>query len=166
MMFAIFSAMMAVPSMMDATSSVSQTSSELYDVENAILKTNITVEDVTAVSGSNIILFNLTSSGNTKLWKYDKFNVIVTYDGIQSLIPLTRIRTTEELTYTETCLVTADTWCANRFINDHMDPTILNNGETMEIRGVLQYQLWSTGLLIISVSTDNGTVASKSVTVI
>lgn len=166
MIFAIISTMMAVPNMLDATTSVSQASSEIYDVENSILKTDVNVGSVVATSGSSTILFNLTSSGSTKLWKYDKFNVIVTYDGIQTLIPLTRIRTTEQLAYAESCSISAGSWCVNAFINDQLDPKILNNGESIEIKGALQYPLWSSGLLIISVSTDNGIVASKSVVVI
>jgi len=73
-------------------------SSQAFDNNDEITKTSISISGINYTVGSNLVNFTLTNEGSEKLWNYDEFNVIVTYDADISGI---RTRVTEEFTYNE-----------------------------------------------------------------
>ena len=72
---------MTIPGLMEKFVSIEVTSSKNSDLEDKILKTDTKIQESLAFSGSNIVNFDLLNEGNEKLWDYDKFNVIITYDA-------------------------------------------------------------------------------------
>jgi len=72
---------MTLPGLMEKFVSIEVTSSKNSDLEDKILKTDTKLQESLAFSGSNVVNFDLLNEGNEKLWDYDKFNVIITYDA-------------------------------------------------------------------------------------
>ena len=91
---------MTVPGLMEKFVSIGETSSKTSDLENKILKTDTKVQELLAFSGSKVVNFDLLNEGNEKLWDYDKFNVIITYDAYTGGPTPTRL--TEHFTYNGT----------------------------------------------------------------
>ena len=91
---------MTVPGLMEKFVSIGETSSKASDLEDKILKTDTKVQELLAFSGSKVVNFDLLNEGNEKLWDYDKFNVIITYDAYTGGATPTRL--TEHFTYNST----------------------------------------------------------------
>lgn len=72
---------------------------EAFDNNNKILKTDIRISGVNASSGSKLINFTLTNDGSQKLWNYDEFDVLLTYDAN---VLGSKKRVTEQFTYNAT----------------------------------------------------------------
>jgi len=53
-------------------------------------------------------------------------------------------------------------WCIGTWNNDQMDPNILNNAESVDILATLSDTMFDTGIIIVTVSTDNGVFATIS----
>lgn len=144
----------------DNSMKVSYASSSRLNIDDSSSKTNINVVSIDGAS-SNIVNFTITNNGNTKLWNYDKFTVIVTYDANISGSKITK---TDQLTYEKTCTSTQRKWCNLQFINDLQDPGILNSGESLQIKSKLLNSVYSTNKLVrVVIATDNGVISSKSV---
>lgn len=158
-MFAIFYIIMTFPSILEEFFSVTQASSINNGVENSILKTNVGITSINTTASSTLMNFTLNNSGNEKLWNYDKFTILVSYDGGT----LAKSKYTEQFTYQNTCTGNVDTWCITQFKNDLQDPGILNPGESIVIQCKLQNVVYPQGIVTISASTDNGIVTSKSI---
>ncbi len=75
------------------------TTSEILAVNNSILKTEMDFRTLSTSSGSDTGNFFLTNDGIKKLWNYDNFDLIVTYDAD---IGGTKTRITESLSYNAT----------------------------------------------------------------
>ena len=82
---------------MDLLFSVGETSSKNSDLEDSILKTEIEIPSVTASAGSDIVSFKLHNIGEEKLWKFDEFDLLITYDADTGGPNPTRV--TEKFTY-------------------------------------------------------------------
>jgi len=76
----------------------STASSEIFDVNDSILKTGLQIQYVNTSSGTDIINFDLVNVKNEKLWDYDKFDLLVTYDAD---ISGTKTRVTEQFTFND-----------------------------------------------------------------
>jgi len=72
--------------------------SEIFDVNDSILKTGLQIQYVNTSSGTDIINFDLVNVKNEKLWEYDKFDLLVTYDAD---ISGTKTRVTEQFTFND-----------------------------------------------------------------
>ena len=70
-----------------------------FEIQYSFQKTNLDIKQITAVSGGDTVNFLLYNNGSTKLWKYDEFDFIVTYDAD---ILGTETRITEQFTFNET----------------------------------------------------------------
>jgi len=70
-----------MPGLIDSIISVEETSSEISILEDSILQTSISIDSITATSGSPIVSFNLNNEGTEKLWNYDDFEIFLTYDA-------------------------------------------------------------------------------------
>jgi len=159
--FTIMYVIMTFPSIIDATSGVITTSSLKSEIENAILKSDIRISSVNGVALSNVVDIVLGNTGNEKLWDYNRFSVIITYDG--GIISKTKY--TEQLNYQELCTATAGKWCISEFLSDLQDPEIFNSDERLHIKANLAHPLYTNGRITALISTDNGVTTSRSVIV-
>ena len=137
--------------------SIQETSSEVKALENSIHNTKVKIVNLEAEADSIMVNFTLNNNGTEKLWNFEKFNVLVTYDVGVSM-------TTEELTYSGDCaggVPSAGNWCIQSISSDVLDPGILNDGESASIRTQVNQNL-ATEKAITIVTTDNGVVATRS----
>ena len=137
---------------------VSDSSFEKIDLENEIKKTSISIISITTSGTSSSFSFNVQNDDLQKLWEFDKFDVIVTYDSGSTTY-------TEYLIYQSSCPAITDTWCINTFNSDVVDPEILNQYENMQIDAQVANSLKNNGNLIVTISTQNGVVATRTVVV-
>ena len=156
--FSMIYLMVAFVSQGDEISKTTLASSDVAKIESTISQTKVNIDSIDNTT-SNLVYFTVSNTGSTKLWNYDKFNVIVTYDGGT----LSKIRYIEQLTFEKTCSSDTGKWCLGTFSNDVQDPGILNPGESVQIHCKLQNLLYPTNKLVQTlISTDNGVVASKA----
>lgn len=153
-MFGITYVMFTFGSLTDTSVSFSYTSALVNDLENDLIKTTIDVAIEADPGTTDSFSFDLTNTGSTKQWDWEKFDVIVTYD-------LSNITYTETLSFfgTSCAAQTAGTWCINSWTNDALDPEILNNGETMTIDVKLTQGKQNGRDVIVVLATPNGVVA-------
>lgn len=153
--------LMTMPKLLDSTLLLQDASTEITDLEDEITKTEINVNTITAPTTNNDeISFSIDNEGEEKLWNYEKFNVIITYDPASG-------RVTESLSYEGDCGVgqpTQGMWCNDGIATDLLDPDILNSGESMDVRATVADD-FATGAAIVIVSTDNGVIGTDSVAV-
>ena len=71
-------------------------SSQAFDNNDEITKTDISISGINYTVGSNLVNFTLTNDGSEKLWNYVEFDILVTYDADISGTKTTR---TEQFTY-------------------------------------------------------------------
>ncbi len=162
-MFSLFFVMSAFPVIAENTLKVSQGSTEIAYIENQILHTNIGISSISANPGNQDISVTLDNTGNKKLWDYEKFDFIVTYDiKVGSQL----VRVTEKLSFIESCSPSPGEWCLNSISNDIVDEGIINAGETATLDGHLSNNVHPNGgAVIIAISTDNGESTTDSVVV-
>lgn len=92
---ALMYTLMNIPNVFDSILSVEEVSSEISVLEDSISQTEIRIDSIDADIGSNKVNFTLVNDGNEKLWNYDDFDVLITYDAD---IAGVKTRITEELT--------------------------------------------------------------------
>ena len=161
-MAALMYVLISMPGLVDSIYSVNEVSSEVSTLEGSIIQTDITLDFLAADSTSDYVNFTVNNVGKEKLWNFDDFDLIITFDD-------PTIRLTEKLSYEGNCVgdvpSAAGNWCIQVISNDILDPGILNSGESMDVRTQLSTSL-DPGIAIVLVVTDNGVVAtsSKSVT--
>jgi len=151
------SVLFTMPGILENITSIQETSSEVKALENSIHNTKVKIVNLEAEAGSIMVNFTLNNNGTEKLWNFEKFNVLVTYDVGVSM-------TTEELTYSGDCaggVPSAGNWCIQSISSDVLDPGILNDGESASIRTQVNQNLATENAITI-VTTDNGVVATRS----
>ena len=156
----LITVLMTMPQLLENTLSLQDASTEASDIDNLISKTKIDLSSLTApTSNSDELSFSIDNTGEEKLWNYDSFTVIVTFDDVSG-------RLIEELSFAGQCSgqPTQGTWCNNGITTDLLDPDILNEDESMAVLGTVSTD-FATGIVIVVVSTDNGVVASSSLSV-
>ncbi|CAE6491815.1 MAG: hypothetical protein QXE84_03730 [Candidatus Nitrosotenuis sp.] len=161
-MFSMIYVMLTLPNMIDQTISINKASSEIAEIENSILKTNMAMSSFTVTDAANgYVQFEIENLGTEKMWNFTNFDVLVTYQINSS--PWNR---TESLTYSEECnpLPASGNWCRQSISNDNIDPKILNNGETLTARGRVS-QTIDSGLATAVVSSNNGVVTARTYSV-
>jgi len=156
--FTILYVIMTFPSIIDATSDVVTTSSLKSEIENAISRSDIRISSVNGIALSNVVDIVIRNTGNEKLWDYNRFNVIITYEGGIS----SKTKYTEQLSYHEPCTTTAGKWCISEFLFDLQDPEIFNTDEVLHIKANLAHPLYANGRITALISTDNGVTTSRS----
>lgn len=162
-LFTLFVALSSFPVIAESTFGVSQGSVERSQIENQFIHTNLEIQSLSANPNSQNITINLENTGLVKLWDYEKFDIIVTYDA---KITGKKVRTTEVLTYIEQCPTSNGEWCIDSITNDNIDPDILNTNEIAVIEADLDYQVHPTnGIVIVSITADNGVSITNSVEV-
>lgn len=162
-LFSMFFVMSAFPVIAENAFNVSQGSTEISDIESQIVRTNIDISSITATVSSQSISVDLDNLGNQKLWNYDKFDFIVTYDA---QIQGQKIRTTEYLEFVNSCPASSGQWCIQNISPDDVDPNIINSKETATLDADLSNNVHPDGgLVIVTIATSNGVNTTSSVTV-
>jgi archaellum component FlaF (FlaF/FlaG flagellin family) len=80
-MIALMFVLYSIPPLITSVTSVGETSTEISDLENTILQTEITLDSLVVSSSMPSFSFNLNNINTEKLWDYDNFDVLVTYDA-------------------------------------------------------------------------------------
>ena len=102
------------------------------ELEKSALTTAFRI-DGASLSG-NLLAFNLTSTGEGKLWRYPLCDVIVSYTALNGNATLWFC---EKLSYSST--LAPGCWSIQTIYNDLRDPGILNHGETAAIAALLSH---------------------------
>lgn len=157
-MFALVYILLMLPGVVDQTTSVTKASSEIVDIENSILKTNIAMSSLTATAANTTISFTITNSGTEKLWNYEKFSLIITYPISGST------NKTESFTYQSGACGTpsAGKWCVTSISSDAIDPKILNTDEILNGRATSSTTPAAGGTAYATISTDKGITATRT----
>ena len=158
-MLTIIFVLFAIPNVVTNIFSIGDASLKASLLGDIISQTEISMEDLDVSVGSPEVRFTVINEGQEKLWDYEKFNVIITYDEVSG-------RPTEELSYDGFCQgvpPTAGNWCIETISEDIMDPDVLNGGESARIWTQVNQDL-TTGNTVVSFNTDNGATATLPVT--
>lgn len=150
-------AFMTMPELLDSTLSLQDASTSISQVENIISKTSISIDTLVApTANSDEITFSVNNMGEEKLWNFEKFNVIITYDGSSN-------KFTENLSYAGICngQPLPGMWCIDSISDDILDPNILNYGESLNIKSTVANNISSGGVIVV-VGTDNGVITTVS----
>ena len=156
--FTISYMIMMFPSILDTTTSLTNTSTQRANLDNVILKSDIRLSEINGTALSNVVNFEVQNIGNEKLWEYDKFNLIITYDGGIA----TKTTYTEYFTFEKICSDTVGKWCITSIKNDAQDPKILNFAEALKAKAVVSHPLYTNGVMTALISTDNGITAERT----
>ncbi|MDE1770335.1 MAG: hypothetical protein KGI28_07280 [Thaumarchaeota archaeon] len=158
--FTIVYAMMSFPAILDDATKVSMSSAQMSNTLNSILHTNISISTLADSHGSSPVSFSVINTGNTILWNYNNFDVIITYQAIGGAT------VTEPLQYSSSCIGLANgKWCITDITNDLVHHGMLDPKETANIQAQLSQSTNLGGTLTLNFGTDNGVVATDSVTI-
>ena len=132
---------------------IGDVSSQIFEVENTIANTDISLDALEASSGSPYINFTLNNDDIEKLWNFEHFNVLIEYDNVTTVV--------EELSFNGDCSGISPppgNWCIETIGADILDEGIINDGESADVWTRVSLDLSSANALV-TVSTDNGVVA-------
>jgi len=95
-MLTIIFVLFAIPNVVTNIFSIGDSSLKASDLRESISQTSTQIMSLSASSGSDIVQFSLANNGTEKLWDYDKFTLLITYDadigGVETKV-------TEEFSY-------------------------------------------------------------------
>lgn len=154
-MFGITFVIFTFGGLTDKAASFSDASSETSNWESKLVKTSIDVSIPNDPGTDSTFSFDITNTNLEKLWEFDKFDIIITYDSAG-------ITQTETLTYDSACAPAIGEWCISTWTNDIIDPKILNNGESITVDVEVSNNIQSGSNLIVIVATQNGVVATET----
>ena len=165
--FSIVYAMMSFTTVVDDSTKISTSQSIMSDNLFSRLQTNIGISNLQDQSGSSTATFQITNTGNTILWNYDKFDVIITYQEngtlAQQLLGIHPI-VTETLNYANSCSgLGPDEWCVSQIQNDNIHPGLIDPDEVASIEVQPSATTKSGGTFAVEFGTDNGVTTSNSV---
>jgi hypothetical protein len=98
-LFTLMAVMFTISTLLDSLISVEDVSSQIQTLENEISETSTQSMSLSASSGSDLVQISLANNGTGKLWDYEKFTFLVTYDAD---IGGSSKKITEELIYNST----------------------------------------------------------------
>ncbi len=125
----------------------------LYD---DIINTKIWISSIQASSNGDLVVITLVNNGTTKLWNFNDFDLIITYDAN---ITNSKVRVVEHLSYST--YLSNGRWIIDSITNDVLDPNIINSNEEGIIHAKLSNRIYPAAKLIVSVSTDNGVTYTR-----
>ena len=165
--FSIVYAMMSFTTVVDDSTKIRTSQSVMSDNLLSRLQTNIGISNLQDQSGINPATFQISNTGNTILWNYDKFDLIVTYQEngtlVQQLLGIHPI-VTETLNYAKSCTgLGSDKWCISQIQNDNIHPGLIDPSEIASIEAEPAHITKSGGTFTVEFGTDNGITASNSV---
>ena len=89
---------MNIPNISNTILEINEAALDVSEIEDAILNTHFKITNFTATGDGNLIYLDVYNTGNTKLWDYDNFDLIVTYEGV---VGTSVANVTERLDYAE-----------------------------------------------------------------
>ncbi len=95
LMFILFN----LPLLMESFVKVGEAGSQISKVENLISNTDIEITSTEALPGSDLVSFELFNKGEEKLWNWNDFDLLITYDADTGGANPTRV--TEQFTYND-----------------------------------------------------------------
>lgn len=122
--------------------------------------TNIMISSIQANSNDNLVTLTLNNNGTSKLWDYNHFDLIITYDANMSN---NKIRVTEYMIYST--VLSNGRWTLS-ITDDIVDPNILNPNEVAVINARLSNVIYPNGKIIVSISTNNGVTSTTGKVVV
>ncbi|CAE6494799.1 hypothetical protein [Candidatus Nitrosotenuis uzonensis] len=123
-MIAVFT---LLSSMTTQTHELNSVRTQTMDREIQLSKTNIDIESLYAQGGSNLVSLTLSNTGNEKLWDYENFDVLITYDADVGGVPTL---TAERFTYSEDSAFSQDGMYSGSTQFARPDQDILKGGWT------------------------------------
>lgn len=160
--FSIVYAMMSFPAIVDDTTKISTSESQMANNQFLRLQTNIDIYNLHDIHGSSPATFQINNTGNTLLWNYNYFDAIITYQKNATNNPML----TETLKYVNNCAtLAADQWCISQIQNDNIHPGLLDPKETANIKVQPQYPTKMGGTFTVEFGTDNGVTTSDTVVI-
>ncbi|MDE2590398.1 MAG: hypothetical protein KGL95_12135 [Patescibacteria group bacterium] len=158
--FSIVYAMMSFTTVVDDSTKISTSQSEMSNILFSRLQTNIVISNLQDSGGTSPASFRITNTGNTLLWNYNNFDVIITYQENATNYPIL----TETLKYTNSCSsLTAGQWCIPQIQNDYIHPGMLDPGKIATINVHPSNPTASGGTFTAEFGTDNGVSTYSSV---
>ena len=128
--------------------------SQAFDNNNNILKTEVGILDVNASSSSSLVNFTLINQGSEKLWDYDEFDILVSYDA--NILGV-RTPVTEQFTYNATAFEesTGQSSLARDFRIQRGELIMLNTELTSTLSAGAEFQACEGDCFIKLVNTLN-----------
>jgi len=75
------SVLFTMPGILENIISIQDVSSEVKVLENSITNTDVSIDNLDARASSIIVNFTLSNNGTEKIWDYENFDIMVTYDA-------------------------------------------------------------------------------------
>ena len=98
-MMAIMFVLFSLPLFMESFVKVEEAALQISRVENLISNTDIEITSTEAFPGSDLVSFELFNKGEEKLWNWNDFDLLITYDADTGGANPTRV--TEQFTYND-----------------------------------------------------------------
>lgn len=165
--FSIVYAMMSFTTIVDDSTKISTSQSQMSNNLFSRVQTNISISNLQDRNGTGPATFQIANTGNTALWNYNYFDVIITYQEngtlVQQILGIHPI-VTETASHVNTCTALAsDRWCILQIQNDNVHPGLLDPGETATIEVQPANATKKGGTFTVEFGTDNGVTTSSSV---
>lgn len=167
MTFSIIYAMISFTTVVDDSTKISTSDSQMQNNLFQRVQTNISISSLQDASGSGSATFKVTNTGNTVLWNYKNFDAIITYQEngtlVQQLLGIHPI-VTETLAYSSSCTgLGSDRWCISQIQNDNIHPGLIDPSEVATIEAQPANVTKRGGTFTVEFGTDNGVASSNSV---
>ena len=95
-LFTLMAVLFTISTLVNSLVEVEDVSSQASVLEESISQTTTQIKSLSASSGSDIVQLSLANNGTEKLWNYEEFTLLVTYDadigGVKTMV-------TEEFSY-------------------------------------------------------------------
>ena len=143
---------------------VSEAESELTQIQQILGDTSLQIDEIIAAEKNDEFVFHLTNIGTAKLWDFENFNLLVTYDGI---VNGATTQITELLSYNPSVSTNVNCdgsiqglspgqWALGTKTQDNLDPGVLNPNELFQISSKLNNKFAVGGTGEITITTDTG----------
>ena len=165
--FAIIYAMVSFSNIVGDSAKVGSSESQMENNMFQRDQTNISMSNLQDQHGNSPATFQITNTGNTVLWNYNNFDVIITYQEngtlAQQLLGIHPI-VTETLSYSKSCTgLLSDEWCISQIQNDYIHPGLIDPKEVADIEAQPANTTKQGGSFTAEFGTDNGVTTSESV---
>lgn len=160
------SVLFTMPGVLESITSIEEISSEVKILENSITNTNFNINNLYSEGGAIIVNFTITNTGTEKIWDYENFDIVITYDAD---LGGTKSKETESMVYDPNPTLCnglkVNEWTIYQITNNLLEPTILNKDEAAQVCLRLDNPVFPGGNVIVTVSTDLGKTVSSAVSV-
>jgi len=148
----LFSILFTMPNVIDKLVSVSEVTSDVSVIEEDISQTDTRTALIDANNGQNVINLELYNDGDTKLWDFKNFNLLVTYDAN---IGGTKKTVTEIFSYNEDSAFDPSIAQTNSFFKIQRGTSIITSGTTTTITEGVDFEQCIGDCFIKQVSSRN-----------